>query len=54
MSAGKIRCQGHRLRYFNAAVISVAVRVWMQSAQDRFPGVCLFSGVVPGCRVKRQ
>jgi len=52
MSAGKSRRQS-RFRHFNAAVISAVVRagVQVQFARDRFPGICLFSGAAPGCRV---
>ena len=41
-------------RHRNAAAISAVVRAGMQSARGRFPGICLFSGVVPGCLVMHE
>lgn len=51
MSPGKI--QSHR-RHRNAAAISAVVRAGMQSGRGRFPGIDLFSGVVPGCSVMHE
>ena len=41
-------------RHHNVAAISAVVLAEMWSERGRFPGVCLFFGEVPGCRVMHE